>query len=175
MNPVHIYFKEIDIDQNQSFTLNFAKENEIENVLFEGNNEYAVSRMDIKPVIKDEKLIIIENKIEKKKLSDKILSLIDNYKEPDLLLSISNPETKTFTIPFKKDDSIPKKITFINETTQKAFKKNWFYMEKWHNWFYIIKKSINFKFKSKSTSSNRWFKNMKYEKYMEKSWKAIWI
>ena len=72
MNPVHIYFKEIDIDQNQSFTLNFAKENEIENVLFDGNNEYAVSRMDIKPVIKDEKLIIIENKIEKKKLSDKI-------------------------------------------------------------------------------------------------------
>ena len=72
MNPVHIYFKEIDIDQNQSFTLNFAKENEIENVLIDGNNEYAVSRMDIKPVIKDEKLIIIENKIEKKKLSDKI-------------------------------------------------------------------------------------------------------
>ena len=72
MNPVHIYFKEIDIDQNQSFTLNFAKENEIENVLIDGNNEYTVSRMDIKPVIKDEKLIIIENKIEKKKLSDKI-------------------------------------------------------------------------------------------------------
>ena len=109
MNPVHIYFKEIDIDQNQSFTLNFAKENEIENVLFDGNNEYAVSRMDIKLVIKDEKLIIIENEIEKKKLSDKILSLIDNYKESDLSLSISNPETKTFTIPFKKDDSIPKK------------------------------------------------------------------
>ena len=72
MNPVHIYFKEIDIDQNQSFTLNFAKENEIQNVLIDGNNEYTVSRMDIKPVIKDEKLIIIENKIEKKKLSDKI-------------------------------------------------------------------------------------------------------
>ena len=109
MNPVHIYFKEIDIDQNKSFTLYFAKENEIENVLFDGNNEYAVSRMDIKPVIKDEKLIIIENKIEKKKLSEKILSLINNYKEPDLSLSISNPETKTFTIPFKKDDSIPKR------------------------------------------------------------------
>ena len=72
MNPVHIYFKEIDINQNQSFTLNFAKENEIENVLIDGNNEYTVSRMDIKPVIKDEKLIIIESKIEKKKLSDKI-------------------------------------------------------------------------------------------------------
>ena len=68
--------------------------------------------MDIKPVIKDEKLIINENKIEKKKLSDKILSLIYNYKEPDLLLSISNPETKIFTIPFKREGSTPKKSNF---------------------------------------------------------------
>ena len=43
MNPVHIYFKEIDIDQNQKFTLNFAKENEIENDLFDEQNEYGVS------------------------------------------------------------------------------------------------------------------------------------
>ena len=50
MNPVHIYFKEIDIDQNQSFTINFAKENEIENVLFDGQNEYGVSRMNIRNI-----------------------------------------------------------------------------------------------------------------------------
>ena len=43
MNPVHIYFKEINIDQNQQFTLYFAKENEIENHLFDGQNEYGVS------------------------------------------------------------------------------------------------------------------------------------
>ena len=36
MNPSHIYLKEINIDQNQTFTINFAKENEIENVLFDG-------------------------------------------------------------------------------------------------------------------------------------------
>ena len=67
MNPVHVYFKEIDIDQNHSFAINFPKENEIENILFDGQNEYAVSRMDIKPVIKAEKIIKIEDKAKKKK------------------------------------------------------------------------------------------------------------
>ena len=71
MNPVHIYFKEIDIDQDQTFTINFVKENEIENVLFDGQNEYGVSRMNIKPVLTDEKIIKIENKKELKKLAKK--------------------------------------------------------------------------------------------------------
>ena len=69
MNPDRIYFKEIDIDQNQSFTINFSKEKEMENVLFDGQNEYGVSRMNIKPVLKDEKIIKVENKKEQKKLS----------------------------------------------------------------------------------------------------------
>ena len=43
MNPVHIYFKEIDIDQNLSFAINFAKENENKNDLFDGQREYSVS------------------------------------------------------------------------------------------------------------------------------------
>ena len=67
MNPSHIYFKEINIDQNQTFTINFVKENEIENVLFDGQNEYGISRMNIRPVIKDEKIIKIGNKKEQKK------------------------------------------------------------------------------------------------------------
>ena len=71
MNPDRIYFKEIDIDQNQSFTINFSKEKEMENVLFDGQNEYGVSRMNIKPVLKDEKIIKVENKKEQKKLAKK--------------------------------------------------------------------------------------------------------
>ena len=69
MNPVLISFKEIDIDQNQLFTINFSKENEIENVLFDGQNEYGVSRMNIKPMLNNEKIIKIENKKQHKKIS----------------------------------------------------------------------------------------------------------
>ena len=102
MNPVHIYCKEIDIDQNHSFTMNFAKENEIENILFDGQNEYAVSRMDIKPVIKDEKIIKIESKKEQKKISEEIQELIKQNKEPNLTFIISHPETESIEIPFVK-------------------------------------------------------------------------
>ena len=48
MNPVHIYFQEIDTDQNQSFIINFAKENEIENDLFDGQNEYGFQQNEHK-------------------------------------------------------------------------------------------------------------------------------
>ena len=39
MNPSHIYFKNIDIDQDQTFTVNFSKENEIENVVFDKDHK----------------------------------------------------------------------------------------------------------------------------------------
>ena len=102
MNPVLISFKEIDIDQNQLFTINFSKENEIENVLFDGQNEYGVSRMNIKPVLKDEKIIKVENKKEQKKISEEIKELIKQNKEPNLTFIISHPETNSIEIPFVK-------------------------------------------------------------------------
>ena len=102
MNPVHIYFKEIDIDQDQSFIINFAKENEIVNVLFDGQNEYGVSRMNIRPVLKDEKIIKVENKKEQKKISEEIQELIRQNKEPNLTFIISHPETNSLEIPFIK-------------------------------------------------------------------------
>ena len=120
MNPVHIYFKGIDIDQNQSFKINFAKDNEIKNVLFHGQNEYGVSRMNIRPVLKDEKIIKVENKKEKKLA--KIQELIKQNKEPNLQFIISHPETNSIEIPFvKKNEAelLKKKLTFFNTTTQK--------------------------------------------------------
>ena len=122
MNPVHICFKEIDIDQDQMVTINFTKENEIENVLFDGQKEYGVSRMNIKPVLNDEKIIKIENKKEQKKISEEIQELIKQNKEPNLTFIISHPETNSIEIPFvkKNERELPKKkLTFFNATTQK--------------------------------------------------------
>ena len=39
MHTSYIYFKEIEIDQDKSFTVDFSKENEIEEVLFNKKNE----------------------------------------------------------------------------------------------------------------------------------------
>ena len=78
--------------------------------------------MVIKPDIADSELVKIENTKELDRISKEIQELIKNYKDPDLTLSISNPETKTLLLPFvRKDKSdLPKiKLTYFNTTTKR--------------------------------------------------------
>ena len=56
MNPSHIYFKEIDIDQDNTFTADFAKENEIENVISKKDIEYGITGLKINSIFSDERL-----------------------------------------------------------------------------------------------------------------------
>ena len=106
MDPSYIYFKEINIDQDKSFTADFSKENEIEEVLFNKENEYGVTGLSISSILADEKLLKVENVKEQKRISEEIQELIKNYKEPDLTFFISNPEPKTIQIPFQKKKRI---------------------------------------------------------------------
>ena len=106
MGPSYIYFKEINIDFDKSFTADFSKENEIEEVLFNKENEYGVTGLSISSILADEKLLKVENVKEQKRISEEIQELIKNYKEPDLTFFISNPEPKTIQIPFKKKKRI---------------------------------------------------------------------
>ena len=122
MDPVQIFFKELEIDQDNTFTANVSQENEVENVIFNTDKEYAVTGMVIKPDIADSELVKIENTKELDRISKEIQELIKNYKDPDLTLSISNPETKTLLLPFvRKDKSdLPKiKLTYFNTTTKR--------------------------------------------------------
>ena len=102
MDPSYIYFKEINIDQDKSFTADFSKENEIEEVLFNKENEYGVTGFSINSILADEKLLKVENVKEQKRISEEIQELIKNYKEPDLTFFISNTETKPIKILFQK-------------------------------------------------------------------------
>ena len=78
--------------------------------------------MVIKPDIADSELVEIENTKELNRISKEILELTKNYKDPNLTMSISNPETKTLLLPFvKKDESdlLKIKLTYFNTTTKK--------------------------------------------------------
>ena len=122
MNPAHIYFKEIDIDQDDTFTIHFTKENEIENVIFDKDNEYAITGLKINAELPDKKILKIEDVEEQIRVSGEIQEIIKNYKEPDLTLFMSHPETKTIEIPFvkKNESDLPKiKLTYFNSTTKK--------------------------------------------------------
>ena len=122
MNPSHIYFKEIKTDQDNTFTANFSKENEIEEVVFNKENEYGITGWNINSILLDEKLVKIENVQEQNKKSLEIQELIKNYKEPDLTFFMSNPETKTIKIPFvkkSKSDLAKLKFTYFDTQTKK--------------------------------------------------------
>ena len=122
MDPSYIYFKEINIDQDKSFTADFSKENEIEKVLFNKENEYGITGLTINSILADEKVLNIEIVKEQERISNEIQELIKKYQEPDLTFFISHPETKTITIPFvkKNKSDLPKlKLTYFNTSSKK--------------------------------------------------------
>ena len=122
MDPSYIYFKEIKIDQDNTFTANFSEENEIENVKFNKENEYGITGLTINADLPDKKILKIENEKEQDKISREIQELIKQNKEPNLTFIISHPETKSIEIPFVKKNETElskKKLTFFNTITKK--------------------------------------------------------
>ena len=65
MDPSYIYFKEIKIDQDKTFTASLSKDSDIEKVAFNKENEYGVTGLNINSVLPDEK--ILKQKISKNK------------------------------------------------------------------------------------------------------------
>ena len=129
MNPAYIYFKELDIDKDNNFTLNFSKDNQIENVIFDKEYEYVITGLKINVKLPEGQVIKIEDNEKLNQKSKEIQEIIKNYKEPDLTLYMSHPETLKIKIPFEKksETELPlKKYTYYNTTSKK--KKIFLYM-----------------------------------------------
>ena len=122
MNPAYIYFKELDIDTDNNFNLNFSKDNQIENVIFDKEYEYAITGLKINVKLPEGQVIKIEDNEKLNQKSKEIQEIIKHYKEPDLTLYMSHPETLTIKIPFEKKSKtkLPlKKYTYYNTTSKK--------------------------------------------------------
>ena len=109
MDPVYIYFKDINIDQNEIFSANFSKENEIEQVVFNKENEYGITGLNINLILSEEEILKIQNKKEQLRISEEINRLMVRYEEPDLTLHVLNSETNTIKISFgrKNESNLP--------------------------------------------------------------------
>ena len=68
MDATHIFLKELEIDEDGTFTANFTKENEVENVVFSKDTEYPITGLSINSILSDEKLLKIENLKEQTKV-----------------------------------------------------------------------------------------------------------
>ena len=47
MEPIHIFYKELSVDENNTFTADITEKNEVENVRFKKSLEYAVTWLSI--------------------------------------------------------------------------------------------------------------------------------
>ena len=86
MEPIHIFYNELEIDGNNNFTANISKENEVENVLFNKNKEYAMSGMAIKPDIGSYSLIKASDKQKLKEISKKNKDAVNKTNNKRLIL-----------------------------------------------------------------------------------------
>ena len=75
----NLFFKEREIDQDNTFAAKVLQENEIENVIFNTNKEYAVNRMVIKSDFADSELVKIENTKKLDRIRKEEQELITSY------------------------------------------------------------------------------------------------
>ena len=47
MEPIHIFYRELPLDENNTFKANLAEKNEVEEVKFKKSKEYAVTGLSI--------------------------------------------------------------------------------------------------------------------------------
>ena len=78
MEPIHIFYKELLVDENNIFTANIAEKNEVENVKFNKSFEYAV---------------IINQKIGS---DSKLVTITDVYKLNEISNNIQNFSYENF-------------------------------------------------------------------------------
>ena len=102
--PTYIFYKELKIDENNVFTVNTLEKNEVENVIFKKNQEYPITGMAIKPDIVESDIVKVTDQKKNWRFKQKDTRTSWKKKKNRLRdLKIVNPETKTVTIPFKKN------------------------------------------------------------------------
>ena len=123
MEPIHIFYREFPLDENNIFTANFAERNEVEEVSFKKSKEYAITGLSINQDI-DSDLVAVADVDKQEAISNLIQKLVKEKKEPHLDLKIYCEETFEKIIPFEKKESskVPnQKLTYYN-TKDESFK-----------------------------------------------------
>ena len=81
MEPTQIFYKQLPIDENNVFTANVSKKNEVQNILFRKSNEYAVIGLVISQ--NTDNLIEVTDTNRKRILQELIENLLKEEKEEE--------------------------------------------------------------------------------------------
>ena len=121
MEPVHIFYKDLPVDENNIFIVNLTEKNQVEEVKFKKSREYAVTGLSVNQDIGTDFIAVGETDREKV-LSKLIQTLVKGKREPYLFPIIFNEEAMGKLILFERRSSkeVPFiEYTFYNATTKK--------------------------------------------------------
>ena len=121
MEAIHIFYRELPLDENNVFTATLVEKNKVEEVLFKKSKEYAITGLSINQDI-DSALVAVADIEKQEAISNLIQKLVKEKKEPDLDLKIYCEEAFEKLIPFEKKESskVPnQKLTYYKTTTKK--------------------------------------------------------
>ena len=83
MEPIHIFYKELPVDENNIFIVDITEKNEVENFRFKKSLEYAVTGLSINQDT-GSSLVTVTDINRQNFLSNTIQNLVKERKEPDL-------------------------------------------------------------------------------------------
>ena len=119
MEPAHIFYKELPLDENNIFSANLAENNEVEEIKFKKSKEYAVTGLSINQEVESD-LVPVADLDAQNALSGLIRNYVKKKEEPNLTLKIYNEEAFETTIPFKnRSDVAVKSFKYYDTTTKK--------------------------------------------------------
>ena len=121
MEPVHIFYKDLPVDENNIFIVNLTEKNQVEEVKFKKLREYAITGLSVNQDIGTDFIAVGETDREEV-LSKLIQTLVKGKREPYLFPIIFNEEAMGKLILFERRSSkeVPFiEYTFYNATTKK--------------------------------------------------------
>ena len=87
MAPVHIFYKELPIDDDNIFTTNLSEKFEVQGILYKKYNEYAVIGLFINQ--DTDNLIKVTDRNRKKILQELIESLLKEEKRTNMVIALN--------------------------------------------------------------------------------------
>ena len=117
MEPIHIFYKELPIDENNIFAANLSEKNEVEEIKFKKSKEHAITGLSNNQEVEPD-VVPIADLDNQNALSNLLRTSINKIEDPDLDFRIYNEEAFEKTIPFQKSEVTNIKYTYYYTTTK---------------------------------------------------------
>ena len=119
MEPAHVLYKELPLDESNIFSANLAENNEVEEIKFKKSNEYAVIGLSINQEVESD-LVPVAHLDAQNTLRDPIRNYVKKKEELNLTLKIYNEEAfKTITSFKKRSDVAVRSFKDYDTATKK--------------------------------------------------------